>query len=152
MWQLDNASYEAYWNATPAGEAEGVTYNGVSGVMWGSFSIDGEAKHGWTDFKISYTQSISGIPEQDVAIILNGTGRAAYLVFGDTLNYSDSVSNFGVEVVMNGRVVGSTGISPEDVGGSFTTGPYQYVCTEDTLRFISTEFPQLNELIWMRAE
>jgi len=152
MWQLDNASYENYWYATPAGEAEGVTYNGVSGVMWGSFSIDGEAKHGWTDFKISYTQSISGIPEQDVAIILNGTGRAAYLVFGDTLSYSDSVSNFGVEVVMNGRVVGSTGISPEDVGGGFTTGPYQYVCTENTLQFISFEFPQINELIFLRAE
>ena len=152
LWELDNASYEAYWNTTPAGEAEGVTYNGVSGVMWGSFSLEGEAKHGWTDFKISYTQEISGIPDQNVAIILNGTGRAAYSVFGDTLNYSDSVSNFGVEVVMNGRIVGSTGISPEDVGGAFTTGPYRYVCTDLTLQFISVDYPQLNELIFLRAE
>lgn len=152
LWELDNASYEAYWNATPAGEAEGVTYNGVSGVQWASFSVEGESKYGWTDFKISYTQEISGIPEQDVAIILNGTGRAEYLVFGDTLSYSDSVSNFGVEVMMNGRIVGSTGISPEDVGGAFTTGPYQYVCSEDTLQFISVEYPQLNVLIWLRAE
>jgi hypothetical protein len=152
LWQLDNASYEAYWYATPAGEKEGVTYRGVSGTMWASYSFDGLVLNGWTDFKIGYTQEISGIPNQDVAITLNGTGQASYLIFGDTLTYSDSISDYEIVIAMNNRVVGTTGVTPESFGGGLGSVPVRYVCTEDTLQFISADYPQLNELIFLRAE
>ena len=153
LWQLDNASYEAYWNATPAGEAEGVEYRGVGGLMWASYGEDGVVLNGWTGFTINYTQSFGGTPpDQDFAIILNGAGQALYSVFGDTLSYSNSTSDYEIVVTMNGSAVGSAGITPETFGGDFSGGPIGYVCTDETLQFISADYPQLNELIFLRAD
>ena len=153
LWELENDSYSAYWFASPAGEADGVEFGGVTGLMWASYDEFGLVRNGWSDFTINYRQSFGGsVPDMDFAIILNGDGQASYTVFGDTLNYSESVSNYGIVVNMNGSPVGSTSITPETLGGGLAAGPIRYVCTEDTLQFISAEFPQLNELIYRRAE
>ena len=152
-WNLDNDSYSAYWYATPAGEAEGVEFGGVSGLMWASYDEFGIVQNGWNDFTINYRQSFGGTPpDMDFAIVLNGNGSADYLVLGDTLNYSESTSDYEIVVNMNGSRVGSTGITPDALGGGITTGPYRYVCTEETLQFISVDYPQLNELLFLRAD
>lgn len=153
LWELDNASYEAYWNASPAGEAESVEYRGVTGLMWATYGEDGVVMNGWTDFTINYHQALGGsVPNMAFAIILNGSGSAYYSAFGDVLTYSESVSDYAVVVTMNGDPVGSSGITPEAVGGGMFGSAIRYICTDETLQFISTEFPQLNELIFLRSD
>ncbi|MEX2161649.1 MAG: hypothetical protein WD751_07000 [Anaerolineales bacterium] len=153
LWELDNASYEAYWNATPAGANENVEYGGVSGTMYAIYDEDGFVTNGWSDFTINYTQSFGGTPpDQDFAIILNGVGTARYSVFGESLTYSESLSDYIIVVTMGGSVVASTGITPDAFGGDFSGTPIRYVCTDEMLQFISAEFPQLNELVYRRGD
>lgn len=153
LWELENGSYSAYWYASPAGEAEGVEFGGVTGLMWASYDELGIVRNGWSEFVINYRQAFGGsVPDMDFSIILNGDGQASYTVFGDTLSYSSSVSNYGIVVNMNGSPVGSTGITPETLGGGLAAGPIRYVCTDETLQFISADFPQLNELLFLRAD
>ena len=152
-WELDNTSYEAYWNATPAGANESVVYGGVSGIMYAIYDADGMVTNGWSDFTIRYVQSFGGTPpDQDFAIILNGLGTARYSVFGDRLTYSESVSDYNVVVTMGGSPIASTGFTADAFGGDFPRDPIRYMCTDETLQFISVELPQLNELIFRRGD